>query len=68
MFEEWYGFFREFANSLTLPSENYQMGDSRSPLLYSYSRKGLSIGDEFDSSEDSASLVMNINHQEDDFD
>ena len=68
MFEEWYGFFREFANSLTLPSENYQMSDPRSPLIYNYSQKGIGLGDEFESSEDSDYLVMNMNHHEDEFD
>lgn len=38
MFEEWYGFYKDFTNSLTLPSDLYSVGDAHLPGVYNIAR------------------------------
>lgn len=38
MFEEWYGFYKDFTSSLTLPSDLYSVDDSHMPSMYNIAR------------------------------
>ena len=64
MFEEWYGFLREFTDALALTNDNYPLNEVRSPLVYQPSQPTPVLSEY--TSESDESYVIDMKH--DDFD
>lgn len=64
MFEEWYGFLREFTDALALTNDSYPLNEVRSPLVYQSSQPTPVLSEY--TSESDESYVIDMKH--DDFD